>query len=65
MIECDASGNALGAVLMQEGRTLAYLSQALKCKNLFLSTYEKEFLARVGGSRMEALSAGAQVQSED
>jgi hypothetical protein len=32
---------------MQEGRPLAYLSQGLKGKNLFLSTYEKELLALV------------------
>lgn len=47
VVECDASKDALGVVLMQEGRPLAYLSQALKGKNLFLSTYEKEFLALV------------------
>jgi hypothetical protein len=35
------------AVLIQEGRPLAYLSQALKGKKLFLSTHEKEFLALV------------------
>ena len=47
VIKCDASGFGMGAVLMQGGRPLAYYSQALKGKNLFLSTYEKELLALV------------------
>jgi hypothetical protein len=41
VIECDASREGLGAVLMQEGRPRAYMNQGLKGKSLHYSTYEK------------------------
>jgi hypothetical protein len=47
VIECDASGSGLDAVLMQTGQPIAFLSKALKGCALLLSTYEKELLSLV------------------
>ena len=44
-IETDASGLGVGAVLMQDGHPLAFISKALGPKSQGLSTYEKEYLA--------------------
>jgi hypothetical protein len=45
VIETDACDNGVGAVLMQQGHPLAFISKALGPKNRDLSTYEKEYLA--------------------
>lgn len=47
VMETDACKEGIGAVLMQEGKPLAYISRHLKGKQLNLSIYEKELLAVV------------------
>ena len=44
-IETDASDMGIGAVLMQDGHPLAFLSKASGPKSRGLSTYEKEYMA--------------------
>lgn len=44
VLETDACGVGVGAMLMQDGKPLAFLSQALSPRHLGLSIYKKEFL---------------------
>jgi hypothetical protein len=47
VVETDACQDGVGAVLMQHGKPIAYLSKALTGKNKDISIYEKEFLALI------------------
>lgn len=46
-IETNASDVGIGAVLMQKGQLIAFLSKALGVTHKHISIYEKEFLVLI------------------
>lgn len=47
IIKCDVCANGVGTILIEGQRPLAFLSQALKGRNLQLSIYKNELMALV------------------
>ena len=45
IVECDASGNGIGVVLMQDERPIAFESHPIKGNFLLKAIYEKEMFA--------------------
>lgn len=45
VLKTNASGLGLGAILMQEGRLIAYISKALSVRNQCKSVYKRELVA--------------------
>lgn len=51
VVESDAAGHGVGAVLLQDSHPIAYYSKELKGKLQFLSAYDKEMIAIVNAIR--------------
>ncbi|MCO5593599.1 hypothetical protein L7F22_047614 [Adiantum nelumboides] len=45
MVQCDACGSSIGAVLMQDGHVIAYESKVLRGPEKHMQIYEEELLA--------------------
>lgn len=44
-VECDASTDGMGAILLQQGHPLGYFSKGFSSPNRIKSTYDRELLA--------------------
>ena len=45
VVECDACGDSIGAMLQKDGHVVAYESRRLRDAELYFGVYEKELLA--------------------
>ena len=60
-MEIDACADGIGAVLMQKGQPIAFLSKALDEKHKHLSIYEKVLGIDYGSGKVETLSTKTKI----
>jgi hypothetical protein len=60
-IYCDASGQGLGYVLMQDGHVVAYASQQLRTHEEHYLTHNLELSVVIHTHDLEALSYGKEI----
>jgi hypothetical protein len=66
VLECDASGEGIGAVLMQGGHPIVFESRKLSQPERLYSIYDKEMLATMHAfDQIQTIFGGQQIRGQD